>query len=401
MPSKKQIDYHISKVSFRGYKSIENVTVELNKGLNILIGKNSSGKSNFLECFNSAFTHLENKLPFISSKIEYSTYDGNKILLDLSRSLVIRTIDEDSYEESEGKIEKILLNEKEIFNSFSKKNNIKSIKYRNQETLLPSYSKGILRKLLGFSTYPRFIEFGMPLHKLKCLQFPGSLVISTRENEFIDIQWNRINSLTFIKHIFFGLEFEYFDSIENVQRISKSSFYKKLIIPLQIKEQLKKYSPIQDIKFNESINIYKDDKMITINNLILEFKIENKWVPWSYLSDGTKRLFYLITEITNKERGLVLVEEPELGIHPHQFHLVMEFLKEQSAEKQIIISTHSPQALNSLNENELENILIAKNDPKKGTQINHLNKPQVKKAQKYMKEVGFLSDYWMHSDLEE
>ncbi|HRG89368.1 MAG TPA: AAA family ATPase, partial [Chitinophagales bacterium] len=98
---------------------------------------------------------------------------------------------------------------------------------------------------------------------------------------------------------------------------------------------------------------------------------------------------------------LILVEEPELGIHPHQFHLVMQFLKEQAETKQIIISTHSPQALNYLNEDELSNILITKYDAKKGTQVKHLTKPQINKAKKYMKEVGFLSDYWMMSDLEE
>ena len=123
-------------------------------------------------------------------------------------------------------------------------------------------------------------------------------------------------------------------------------------------------------------------------------------MPWSQLSDGTKRLFYLITEITNWTGGLILVEEPELGIHPRQFHLLMQFLKEEAEEKQIIMSTHSPQALNFLEESELLHILITYYDQKKGTLIKHLSTSQISKAKKYMKEVGFLSDYWMLSDLE-
>jgi hypothetical protein len=79
----------------------------------------------------------------------------------------------------------------------------------------------------------------------------------------------------------------------------------------------------------------------------------------------------------------------------------MEFLKEESDNKQIIISTHSPQALNQLEEDELSRILITTYDSKKGTQVRHLSKPQITKAKKYMKEVGFLSDYWMISDLDE
>ena len=108
----------------------------------------------------------------------------------------------------------------------------------------------------------------------------------------------------------------------------------------------------------------------------------------------------MITEITNQESGFVLLEEPELGIHPHQFNLIMEFLKEESENKQILISTHSPQALNHLKEDELSHILISSYQSAKGTQIKHLSSAKIKKAKKYMNEVGFFSDYWMLSDLE-
>ncbi|WP_309332700.1 AAA family ATPase [Mucilaginibacter sp.] len=108
----------------------------------------------------------------------------------------------------------------------------------------------------------------------------------------------------------------------------------------------------------------------------------------------------MISEITNTD-GLVLIEEPELGIHPHQFNLLMNFLKEQSEHKQIIISTHSPKALDHLSPDELNSILITYYDLKKGTQIRHLTNKEITKAKKYMKEVGFFSDYWLLSDLEE
>jgi predicted ATPase len=108
----------------------------------------------------------------------------------------------------------------------------------------------------------------------------------------------------------------------------------------------------------------------------------------------------MISEITDQDDGFVLLEEPELGIHPHQFHLIMNFLKEQSETKQIIISTHSPQSLDTLSKEELDNISIAYFDSKKGSKVKKLNTRQKNKAIKYMDEVGFLSDYWMLSDLE-
>ena len=45
---------YITSVNLKGYKSIRDVSVTLNKGLNILIGANGSGKTNFMEFLDAA-----------------------------------------------------------------------------------------------------------------------------------------------------------------------------------------------------------------------------------------------------------------------------------------------------------------------------------------------------------
>ena len=137
---------------------------------------------------------------------------------------------------------------------------------------------------------------------------------------------------------------------------------------------------------------------ILVDNLLIDFKVNDAWIPWSYLSDGTKRLFYLITQCLSLKEGLLLIEEPELGIHPHQLYSLMDFIKEQSRDKQIIISTHAPIVLEVLPPDELNRITVAKLS-KEGTQFYKLDDEQIETAQKYMKEVGHLSYYWSHSDL--
>lgn len=132
----------------------------------------------------------------------------------------------------------------------------------------------------------------------------------------------------------------------------------------------------------------------------MEFLIDGSWMQWSYLSDGTKRSFYLITKVAFAKNELVLIKEPELGLHPFQLQKIMTFLKEQSATKQIILSTHSPQVLNILEPDELDQILIA-SISKGRTSFHRLDDAQKEKAKLYMTEVGELSDYWLHSDLEE
>ncbi|RZK13568.1 MAG: ATP-binding protein, partial [Hymenobacter sp.] len=93
-------------------------------------------------------------------------------------------------------------------------------------------------------------------------------------------------------------------------------------------------------------------------------------------------------------------EEPELGIHPHQLHLLLNFLREQSEKHQLIITTHSPQVLDMLREDELDRITICELHKTKGTQFRKLKKTQQDDARRYMREVGFLSDYWRLGDLE-
>ena len=141
------------------------------------------------------------------------------------------------------------------------------------------------------------------------------------------------------------------------------------------------------------------DKQISVQNIYIEFLINGQWQSWQLLSDGTKRLFYLITEVilTN---GVVLLEEPELGVHPHQLHQIMIFLKEQSEAKQIILTTHSPQVLDVLNSDELERIIIADISKEQGSHFRHLDEKTTAKAKYYLEEEGFISDFWRYSTLE-
>jgi len=189
--------------------------------------------------------------------------------------------------------------------------------------------------------------------------------------------------------------------VEDLQKVpTKKQIDKVLRFDSSVKEALKEYSPISDIRFSPNFNIYSDDKVCVIDNIFLEFKIDGTWLPWSFLSDGTKRLFYLIHEVITNSDSIMLIEEPELGVHPHQFHKILQLLKEESSKRQIIISTHSPQSLNILSKEELDNIILSNYDSSKGSIYKTLNSTQKKKASIYMSEVGFLSDYWLHSDLE-
>ncbi|RYE12611.1 MAG: hypothetical protein EOP34_10485, partial [Rickettsiales bacterium] len=151
------------------------------------------------------------------------------------------------------------------------------------------------------------------------------------------------------------------------------------------------YSPVNSTRLSETFQLYinKDQGEIIIKGLVLEYQINNNWLPFSALSDGTKRIVYVISQLIspiltsnpNKKTGefipikfnkIFFIEEPELGVHHSQLHKLLNLIREVSCEHQIILTTHAPQVLDMLRADELDRITICSLDPEKGTQFHKL-----------------------------
>ncbi|MDY0306361.1 MAG: AAA family ATPase [Desulfovibrionaceae bacterium] len=76
------------------------------------------------------------------------------------------------------------------------------------------------------------------------------------------------------------------------------------------------------------------------------------------LSDGTLRFICLATLLLQPPEllpDLVLIDEPELGLHPYAINLLSDMLKQAAEQKQIIVSTQSVELLNTL---EPEDVVV-------------------------------------------
>ncbi|MCI5120718.1 MAG: chromosome segregation protein SMC, partial [Candidatus Electrothrix sp. AUS4] len=83
-------------------------------------------------------------------------------------------------------------------------------------------------------------------------------------------------------------------------------------------------------------------------------------VSIEHISDGTLRYLLLLSVLFNPKRGsLVCIDEPETGLHPDMINTVAEAIKHASKKTQLIIATHSPLLLNSF---DLEDILVFEKD---------------------------------------
>ena len=80
------------------------------------------------------------------------------------------------------------------------------------------------------------------------------------------------------------------------------------------------------------------------------------------LSDGTLRFICLTTLLLQPEYLLpdtVLIDEPELGLHPYAINLLAEMIKQVAETKQIIVSTQSVELLNAF---EPEDIIVVERE---------------------------------------
>ncbi|MEX6687105.1 ATP-binding protein [Danxiaibacter flavus] len=352
---------YITHVNLSGYKSIQNLECDFEDGLNIIIGDNGSGKSNFFEFLHFCFTGEVNRLYNFSAGVELNGKPG---LIEWNNTLKV----------------------------FEEGHELYGLPY----TDVPN-----------FPLRYEFVQFNMP-HELSVLA--DELVIN------FDLNKSKIASGA-IKPIapLFATHFVRIVNriLRNTRSITDDLLLEQLNTAFNIdyatfKESVGAYTPVEDIRISNALRISKvSSDVVEIRNLLFEYKINGSWFSWNGLSDGTKRMIYLIGVLCGYNSAdqsiapkVVFIEEPEIGIHPHQLHLILNFLRERSKNQQIFISTHSPQVLDILNADELNKIIIAEITAKDGTKFRHLSEAEMNKAQLYFKDEGLLSEYWRFSDLQ-
>jgi predicted ATPase len=108
------------------------------------------------------------------------------------------------------------------------------------------------------------------------------------------------------------------------------------------------------------------------------FLQEGDWlVPAVRLSDGTLRFITLLAVLLHpKPPPLVVIEEPELGLHPDMMPTIAELLLDASQRTQVVTTTHSDILIDALTEHP-EAILVCDKDGG-GTQVRRLDAEELR-----------------------
>lgn len=400
-----------SKIEINNFKSFDDVVINLND-LNVVVGECASGKSNFIEVFRFLKDLCEDfdggirkhGGPFLQNyNLKTSKPTRIKIEMDCEKQLMSVT-DE---------------NNKVFYNSIAynlcinfKHNNPviieEMVKFdynvESNDSEILSQNSFFLKNdgneiIAGFENEEKYVdlEFFAPKSLLNIvnnnLQIKKELIINSPLTS-IPVKWlNLFKSINFYNFDpkFCKLETnngnniltEYGENLSAVlDDILKQDNYKK--------EFLNLISIL--IPYIEGINV----ELIGDNRRIFKIKecYSQEYVFSPFVSDGTVNILALISALYFEKGNIILIEEVEKHIHPSLLMKIVGMIKEVSNNKQIVITTHSPEILDYC---DLKDICLVYRDLNGNSNI---SKPDDDEdVRKFSEELGignvFLNNYLM------
>ncbi len=359
----------LKKIYVENFLSLRKVEIGLNT-VNILVGKNASGKSNFIKLlrFISGLASIEaidkivNILGYKDIRdIAYGKDPTKSIRISIEVILenahytynitIDKTIREELYCNS-----KLLVRKEDFHVEFLQENeekyHVESVHYAYTSSLAYLARRhgvhNAIRKFVQYLSSWAFYNFN-----------PAALRSSGDISKSLQLSYDGSN-LPQVLHTLLTTRRKVFERIEELLRS---------MVP-EVEELL---TPVEDSKVKIAIR----EKEFNV-----EFEPEN-------ISDGTLRLLALITALA-LPNPLVTFEEPENCVHPELLSGLMDLVR--SSDKQVIITTHSPILLDYVKPEEL--YLVFKEEG--GTKIVRLKDTKdVEKVKEFLKTGGTLGEAWL------
>ncbi|AMR28068.1 hypothetical protein A0257_13855 [Hymenobacter psoromatis] len=406
---------YLKQVRIRNHAPLRDAQVSFEPGLNIIIGPNGSGKTRFLE-LTSQLMNL-----YITQKAGVEC----ELILNYGQDIKISFQKELWAEDEEPNFQLADVDAIKVFVAWGGE-------ISNGTTLLDALLR--FEDETSFSQYDVVLaQHGTPLQRCPVVDVPATLIFGELLGMRVEPELVAHPAVVppLLPNALFNAFIQAFFWLQRHQRANRLAENLLDSVCEEIKRITTAYldflnstlaicSPIKQVRLGEAFQLYDNQtqKELIVKGLVLEYYIAENWLPFEALSDGTKRILYLISQLImpfakfyNQSEyptpfslrtlpRIILLEEPELGIHPDQLQMLLSLIREVSKEHQVIITTHSPQVLNMLTKQELDRITICELDPKKGTQFRKLSRAKQAKARAYMRDDSYLSDFWLYSNLE-
>jgi len=313
----------LNGINIRGYKSIEGLGIYLS-AINVLIGQNGAGKTNFISAFRFLKNIARERLKNWSIKYGADSllYHGNKVTDEIFIALHF-----------------------DLFNySIRLQAAADDSLFISQESIVPHQETELSTTVFDLRESfllekakidPRAREVRDYLRNLGIYHFHDTSE-SAGVKKYAEINENRelfedASNLASFLYFLKETQAEYYERIVKTVRLVIPYFEDFVLRP----DPLKKSEQIH-LEWTDTYS----DKTFTANEL----------------SDGSIRFICMATLLLQKDLpNTILLDEPELGLHPSAITILSGLLKQASKRSQIIVST---QSVSLVNEFEPEDIIV-------------------------------------------
>ena len=354
----------IKKLKVKNFKALRDIEIELTP-IHVLIGPNDSGKTNILEVLAALCRSVDHKLSeaFLGSwKCRELVWSG-KSLLHVTVEIDFDEVKIKGYgfEVVFGERERIASVDKEFIRENEKTIKLSGeIPQRSQvfhQLTHPEWSSPhsgnlyIIKGLLEGVHYYRFIPSFL------------ALPVAPDSKRRFRMETNGFGLALLLDEIL-SFDRERFDKLENRFR---KIFPDIKSIKLQQEESYK--APVDN-----------PDQVTMLNKadgkgIYFQLKDSGQLIPASQASDGTLLvLAYLSILFLPEPPRLLLIEEPENGIHPKRLRDILEILRKlvhEQSHTQVVLTTHSPYVLDLFKPEEVTLCTKMDNGEIKTTRLSH------------------------------
>jgi predicted ATPase len=345
------VEGRLKRIQIKGFKSIKDCDLEL-KPLNVLIGANGAGKSNFISFFKMLDAMNRGEFELWSSQ----SPGGAAGILYLNPKFTTKIVASIEYQTEKTRMlfrfvmsyadtsEKFLF----VREEFGKKKEI----FPNVETddafEYELYSPRLLPSQMAFRSQESALSYFEPIdaNAAEARNVVRQILFGVQVYQFHDTSTNSRIRLTQTVDDDVSLKSDGGNLAAVLYRLKKfhTKHYKHIVKTIQL-----------------TAPFFKD--------FVLEPNGQNIRLRYSeigsdtvfgahQISDGTLRFMALMTLLLQPLEQMpkvIIIDEPELGLHPHALELLLSIMRRISKNRQIIVSTQSVSLVDRL---EPEDIVI-------------------------------------------
>lgn len=333
----------IRKIKIEGFKSIASAELELGD-LNVVIGANGAGKSNLIGAFGLFERICAKRLQLsVASQPDRLLHHGRKVTPTLSMAFEYGF---NSYS--------FTLKAKQDTLVFERERATAGGEFAKDEPNSAGYleskiDRSYLMLQKGETSDFRFIESDLAVYHFHDTSdsSPAKQTCDIDDNRFLRRDASNLPAYLYWLQQKHPVNFR---RIEEHIRLVAPFFDKFVLVPLRLNEQRIK--------------------------LEWQHKQSDAYFDAYSLSDGTLRFICLATLLLQpKPPAFILLDEPELGLHPFALHILAEMLEAAAIPSQILLATQSVTLLDCFSPKD---IIVAENDGRQST-FKRLNEDRLHK----------------------